>query len=128
MAKQTRIGLIRDAIVAAGGNSKLVSYTDGPRSISRHGGDLVRIKIERWSDGLTAEQRQAVAYQLNARPDVHCAYISRPYSGGHNDFGGQHLIVFFKGKSESSKKAEATKKSPEYAAYALARQRHYYTR
>ena len=37
----------------------------------------VSVKVEKWSDGLNEEQRQAVVDEINTWPDVMHAYLTR---------------------------------------------------
>lgn len=109
MKKVTRIGLIRDAIVSAGGSSGLVYYADGPNGFNRKSDRKcvdgeVRYKVANYSDGLSCETRRTVAETLNSNPLVERAYISRigkyGYMGRLTGQAGGHLIVLFEDKAK----------------------------
>lgn len=95
----SKIGIIRNAIVQAGGKSNITSYTDGPNSEGGKKG-VVRIKVDKATDGLDEETRAKVAEELNEHPLVERAYISRAGRYGYDaicygKITGQHLFVLF---------------------------------
>ena len=106
MTKQTRIGIIRDAIKAEGGKppqrSGIDYYADGPNSSctspSRCVAGEVVYKVPKDVDGLSIKARQRVADALKKHPDVKDVYLSRKYRSVYmsprNRKGG-HLKVIF---------------------------------
>lgn len=95
----TRIGIIREAIEAEGGNRISSNnrakqyYADGPNI---HASRQMRLKkeanykIDKAYDGLTEEARKRVVLALRNHPMVKDAYLSRPYNGDEG-----HLKVVF---------------------------------
>lgn len=112
MTKQTRIGVIREAIVAEGGNSPKVCgldyYADGPRNGSAYHRskahrerDETIYKVPNESIGLNLEARKRVVDRLLKHDMVKDAYLSRPYNvtfgyrkGLSNKY---HLKIVFQG-------------------------------
>ena len=83
--KQTRIGIIRAAIVMFGGSPDVTYYADNSAGIAgvdaetRAAGDAV-YKVEKLSDGLDRVSREQVVEHLNTLPEVKLAYLSRKYN------------------------------------------------
>jgi len=97
----TRIGIIREAIEAEGGNRPEKSgfdyYADGPSSsaTSKRRNESV-YKVPRYHDGLTLERRKRVVDALRQHPDVKDAYLSRPCKSVYAaSVVGGHLKVVF---------------------------------
>jgi len=109
--KTTRIGIIREAIVAEGGNAPkacgLDYYADGPRSGSSYfrskahaRRDETIYKVENSSIGLDLAGRKRVVDALLEHPEVKDAYLSRPYNQTgfyRNNKSKYHLKVVFQG-------------------------------
>jgi len=81
---QTKIGIIREAIQAEGGDyiDPGMYYADGPNSDAQKGRrhlNEVIYKIPKYCDGLTDEAREQVVLRLRGHPDVKEAYLSRKY-------------------------------------------------
>ena len=106
MKKQTRIGIIRDAIKAEGGKppqrSGIDYYADGPNSSctspSRCVAGEVVYKVPKDVDNLTVKQRLRVVEALKAHPAVKDAYLSRKYRSVYmsprNRKGGHIKVIF----------------------------------
>ena len=110
--KQTRIGIIREAIVAEGGNAPTECghhyYCDGPRSgttfyhsKAHRERDEVLYKVPNSFIGLDLEARKRVVDALLEHPEVKDAYLSRPYKINRGPLKGNpnkfHLKVVFQG-------------------------------
>lgn len=82
----TRIGIIREAILAEGGNyisgdNRVKQYyADGPSAdpVNRRRNETV-YKIDKAYDGLTHAERERVVERLREHPEVKTAYLSRKY-------------------------------------------------
>lgn len=85
----SRIGIIREAVVAAGGEVS-VYYADNSERIRLRDGDAV-YKVPKWADGLNVFSRQQVVETLKQHPDVKDAYLSRGFTERY--FGQSHRVV-----------------------------------
>ncbi len=97
----SRIGIIREAIVAVGGNSDFIYYADNTEKHRKRDGDAI-YKVPKWQDGLTGEQRSQVVETLKQNPDVKDAYLSRGFNERRWDrtyrrVEGGHIKVRFYG-------------------------------
>lgn len=93
--EQTKIGIIREAIQAEGGNyiEGHRYYADGPNSDAQKGRrhlNEVIYKIPKCYDGLTDEARMQVVLRLNGHPRVKEAYLSRKY----RQYEGNLKVIF----------------------------------
>jgi len=82
----TRVGIVREAVVAHGGRRDFVYYSDPAPVVG--GPSDATLKVNRYTDGMTQEARQAAVADLNAHPGVMRAYTTQ--------WGGE-LKVRFKG-------------------------------
>ena len=106
MAKQTRIGLIQDAISAEGGGwiernqyfadgpgqfygMKWVRLDDGTKILKRAGGNKVNYKVYGHAMDLDLAAKERVVERLKAHPDVHDSWII--------EGGSDHLRIQFDG-------------------------------
>ena len=97
-----RLELIRNTIESVGGRTDFRHFVDTSR------GDSV-YKVEKYSDGMTPEQRQEVVDKLNLVEGVQKAYLSckqvatfTAYDGersNHIQAEGGHIKVKFYGKT-----------------------------
>lgn len=104
--KQTRIGMIREAIVACGGNPDIRYYADGPRSgfnkyykgtLMFGRGSGTTYKVESYTDGLKPLARECVAAYLSNHPDVESAWVTKVNANSqYGRFRGGNLKVHFK--------------------------------
>ncbi len=88
----TRVGIVREVVVALGGRSDFRYYSDPALVVG--GPNDATIKVSRYTDGLTDEARTAAASLLNVHPGVMRAYQTQ--------WGGE-LKVRFKGLARAQK-------------------------